>query len=149
MIGGDIHHRRRLEACRDRAVESLSDVASRSVIGRPLYEQRLMDQGTVMRLTPQRSRDENAPVADVRLVDSEELDRRIRAGWEEWCDLLEGLVRSGGMLPSRKLAQRVEAFFEDAYWLAEEARMEALRRQFEAGSLRRRRGLGRARGRGI
>lgn len=36
MIEGDIHHRRRVEACRDRAVGSLSDVASRSVIGRPL-----------------------------------------------------------------------------------------------------------------
>ena len=102
-----------------------------------------------MRLTPQRSRDENAPVADVRLVEDEELDRRIRAGWEEWCDLLEGLVRSGGMLPSRKLAQRVEAFLENAYWLAEEARVEAFRRQLVAESLRRRRGLGRARERWI
>lgn len=102
-----------------------------------------------MRLTPQRSRDESAPVADVQLVRDEELDRRIRAGWEEWCDLLEGLVGSGGMLPSRTLARRVASFFEDAYWLAEEARMEALRRQLEAESLRRRRGLGRARGRGI
>ena len=102
-----------------------------------------------MRLAPQRSRDENAPAADVRLVKDEELDRRIRAGWEEWCDLLEGLVRSGGMLPSRRLSRRAVAFFEDAYWFAEEARVEALRRQLEAESLRRRRGLGRAWGRGI
>ena len=102
-----------------------------------------------MRLTPQRLREESALVADVRLVEDEELDRRIRAGWEEWCDLVDSLVRSGGMLPSRKLARRAVAFFEDAYWLAEEARVEALRRQFEAESLRRRRGLGRARGRGI
>ena len=102
-----------------------------------------------MRLTPQRSRDENAPVADVRLVKDEELDRLIRAGWEEWCDLVDGLVASGGMLPSRKLARRAVAFFEDAYWLAEKARMEALRRELEAESLRRRRGLGRAWGRGI
>jgi len=102
-----------------------------------------------MRLTPQRSRDESAPVADVRLVDGEELDRRIRAGWEEWCDLADSLVAPGGMLPSRKLARRAAAFFEDAYWLAEEAWMEALRRELEAESLRRRRGLGQARGRGI
>ena len=108
-----------------------------------------MDQGTVMRLAPQQSRDENAPVADVRLIKDEELDRRIRAGWEEWCDLVDGLVSSGGMLPSRKVARRAAAFFEDAYWLAEEARVEAFRRQFEAESLRRRRGLGQARGRGI
>jgi len=108
-----------------------------------------MDQGTVMRLTQLRSRDESAPAADDRLVDSEELDRRIRAGWEEWCDLVDGLVASGGMLPSRKVARRAAAFFEDAYWLAEEARVEAFRRQFEAESLRRRRALGRARGRGI
>lgn len=99
-----------------------------------------------MRLIPQRSRDESAPVADVRRVEDEELDRRIRAGWEEWCDLLEGLVGSGGMLPSRTLARRAGSFFEDAYWLAEEARMEALRRQLEAESLRRRRGLDWGRG---
>jgi hypothetical protein len=108
-----------------------------------------MDQRTVMRLTPQRSRDENAPVADVRLVEDEELDRRIRTGWEEWCDLADGLIASGGMLPSRKLARRTAAFFEDAYWLAEEARVEAFRRRLEAESLRRRRALGRAWGRGI
>ena len=141
MIGGNIRHRRCLGARSDRAVESLSDVVSRSVIGRPLMNSVLMNQGSVMRLAPQRSRDESAPVADVRLVEDEELDRRIRAGWEEWCDLLEDLVRSGGMLPPRKLARRVEAFFEDAYWLAEEARMEALRRQCEAESLHLRRGL--------
>jgi hypothetical protein len=102
-----------------------------------------------MRLTPQRSRTEYASTADIRLVEDEELDRRIRAGWEEWCDLVDGLVGSGGMLPSRMLARRAAAFFEDDYWLAEEARMEALRRQLEAEALRRRRGLSRARGRGI
>jgi hypothetical protein len=36
MIGSDIRHRRGIEACRVRVVGSLSDVASRSVIGRPL-----------------------------------------------------------------------------------------------------------------
>lgn len=102
-----------------------------------------------MLITPQRPRAESAPVADVRGLRDEELDRRIRAGWDEWCDLLEGLVGSGGMLPSRQLARRAAAFFEDDYWLAEEARVEALRRELEAKGLRRRRGLSRARGRGI
>jgi hypothetical protein len=104
-----------------------------------------MDQEAVMRLTPQRSRDEYASAADIRLVETEELDRRIRAGWEEWCDLVEHLVGSGGMLPSRQLARRAAAFFEDDYWLAEEARMEALRRDLDAEPLRRRRGLDRGR----
>lgn len=61
-----------------------------------------------------------------------ELDRRIRVGWEEWCDLLDNLLGTGGVLPSRELAGRVVAFFEDAYWRAEEARIEALRRQLSA-----------------
>lgn len=60
-----------------------------------------------------------------------ELDARIRAGWELWCDLLEELVHTDGMLPSRQLAGRLVAFFEDTYWRAEEARGEVLRRQFE------------------
>ena len=37
------------------------------------------------------------------------------------------------------------AFFEDDYWLAEEARMEALRRDLDAEPWRRRRGLDRGR----
>lgn len=93
--------------------------------------------------------DKKDAATDPRLLEGEELDRRIRAGWEEWCDLLDGLLGSDGMLPSRQLAQRAAAFFEDVYWRAEEARVEAFRREVEAKGLRRRRGASRARGRGI
>lgn len=99
-----------------------------------------------MRLIALRSRAASDSVADVRGLEDEELDRRIRAGWEEWCDLVDGLVASGGMLPSRKLARRAAAFFEDSYWRAEDARVEALRRELRAEGLRRRRGLDRGRG---
>jgi hypothetical protein len=84
-------------------------------------------------------RDDEGPTRDdARSLGGEELDRQIRAGWDEWCDLLDGLLSTGGMLPSRELAGRVVAFFEDAYWRAEEARVEALRRQLNAEGLRRR-----------
>jgi hypothetical protein len=88
--------------------------------------------------------DEGGAVDDTRLLTGEELDRRVRAGWEEWCELLEGLLGTGGMLPSRELAGWVVAFFEDAYWRTEEARVEALRRRLAAECLRRRDGLDRA-----
>ncbi len=77
-------------------------------------------------------------VDDACRLAGEELDRRIRSGWDEWCELLEGLLGTGGMLPSRELAGRVVAFFEDAYWRAEDARVEALRRQLAIEGLRRR-----------
>lgn len=102
-----------------------------------------------MRLAGLRSRTESTSSLDVRSLGDEELDRLIRAGWEEWCELADGLVASGGMLPSRELARRVAVFFEDSYWRAEEARVEALRRRLEAERLRRRRGLSRDRGWGI
>jgi hypothetical protein len=92
--------------------------------------------------------DDGRAVDDTRWLVGEELDRRIRAGWEEWCDLLEGLVGSGGMLPSRELAGRVVGFFEDAYWRAEEARIEALRQQLTADRVRRRDEMDRAWGLG-
>lgn len=76
-------------------------------------------------------------VDDARRLSGEELDRRIRSGWDEWCELLEGLLGTGGMLPSRELAGRVVAFFEDAYWRAEDARVEAFRRQLATDALRR------------
>lgn len=60
---------------------------------------------------------------------AEELDRHIRAGWDDWCDLLEDLLRTEGMLPPVDLAGRVTSFFENRYWTAEGARIEALRRQ--------------------
>ena len=72
-----------------------------------------------------------------RLVADEELDRRIKAGWEEWGDLLDGLVSTAGMLPSRELVGRVLSFFDDMYWSAEDARVEALRRQYRADASRR------------
>ncbi len=70
-------------------------------------------------------------VVGLSQVPSVELEAWIRAGWEMWCDLLEELVHTDGMLPSRQLAGRLVAFFEDTYWRAEEARGEVLRRQFE------------------
>ena len=39
------------------------------------------------------------------------------------------------MLPSRQLAGRVLGFFEDGYWRAEDARVEALCRQSAAEGL--------------
>jgi hypothetical protein len=72
-----------------------------------------------------------------RLVPDGELDRRIKAGWEEWTDLLDGLVSTAGMLPSRELVGRVLSFFDEVYWSAEDARVEALRRQYRAEATRR------------
>jgi hypothetical protein len=77
------------------------------------------------------------PTRDVRAVGGVELDRRIRVGWEVWCDLVDDLVGTAGMLPSRELAGRIVTFLEDGYWRAEEARVEALRRQLAAHDLRR------------
>ena len=72
-----------------------------------------------------------------RLIPDGELDRRIKAGWEEWVELLDGLVSTGGMLPSRELVGRVLSFFDDVYWSAEDARVEALRRRYRAEASRR------------
>ena len=72
-----------------------------------------------------------------RLVRDGELDRRIKAGWEEWSELLDGLVSTAGMLPSRELVGRVLSFFDEMYWQAEDARVEALRRQYRAEATRR------------
>jgi len=72
---------------------------------------------------------ERAPDPDARQLSDVELDRRIRSGWDVWCDLLDDLLNTGGMLPPRELAGRVTTFFEEEYWRAEEARTEALRRQ--------------------
>lgn len=98
-----------------------------------------------MELRAVRRDNQDDPATDPRVLESEELDRRIREGWEEWCELLDDLLGSGGMLPSRKLARRVAAFFEDDYWRAEEARVEALRRRIETESPRRRQGRVRVR----
>lgn len=72
-----------------------------------------------------------------RLVPDGELDRRIKAGWEEWSELLDGLVSTAGMLPSRDLVGRMLSFFDDVYWSAEDARLEALRRQYRMEATRR------------
>jgi hypothetical protein len=72
------------------------------------------------------------PDQDTRNLSDGELDRRIRGGWDVWCELLDDLLGSGGMLPSRELAGQVVAFFEDDYWRAEEARVEALRRRLSS-----------------
>ena len=92
------------------------------------------------------NREQVEPPGDVRTLLEIELDRRIRAGWDVWCELLDDLLSTGGMLPSRELAGRVVAFFEDAYWRAEDARVEALRRQMAANGRRRCRVSGRSRG---
>ncbi|MDF1596183.1 MAG: hypothetical protein P1T08_08805 [Acidimicrobiia bacterium] len=86
------------------------------------------------------------PDGDARALTEVELDGQIRAGWGIWCDLLDDLLSTGGMLPSRELAGRVVGFFEDGYWRAEDARVEALRRQMASQHIRRRRVTDRSRG---
>lgn len=74
----------------------------------------------------------------VRSVPSPELDRRIRAGATEWVELQDALLATGGMLPDPRLVARLASFTEDLYWVAEEARVEALRRQWVFDGLGRR-----------
>lgn len=69
------------------------------------------------------------PDLEVRWLTDVELDEHIRTGWEVWCELLDELLSTGGMLPSPQLAARTAEFFESEYWRAEDARIEALRRQ--------------------
>jgi hypothetical protein len=83
---------------------------------------------------------------DVQSLSVVELDRRIRSGWDDWCELLDDLLSTAGMLPSRDLAGRVVGFFEDEYWRAEDARIVALRRQLAANDVRRCRMTDRSRG---
>ena len=82
---------------------------------------------------------------DVQAMTEDELDSEIRLGMDDWCDLLDDLLNTGGMLPSRDLAGRVVSYFEDGYWRAEDARIEALRRQMVDRG-RRRCCVGRSRG---
>lgn len=70
------------------------------------------------------------PVDIAALFPDGELDRRIQAGWEEWCELLEALIKTEGMLPPQRLVTQVLSFFDNGYWEAEDARIEALRRRF-------------------
>lgn len=65
---------------------------------------------------------------DLRGLADEELDGRIAAGFEVWSEIQETLLATGGMPPSRKLAARVVDYLEGTYRLAEEARVEAVRR---------------------
>lgn len=74
------------------------------------------------------ARHEVADLEARRLTDVD-LDERIRGGWDVWCDLLDELLSTGGMLPSPQLAARTVEFFEGEYWRAEDARVEALRRE--------------------
>ena len=74
------------------------------------------------------ARHEVADLEVSRLTD-DELDERIRSGWDVWCELLDALVSTGGMLPSPQLVARAAEFFEGDYWRAEDARIEALRRE--------------------
>ena len=82
----------------------------------------------------------------IQAMTEDELDSEIRLGMDAWCDLLDDLLNTGGMLPSRELAGRVVGFFEDGYWRAEEARIEALRRQMVDRGRRRCCVSGRSRG---
>jgi hypothetical protein len=77
---------------------------------------------------PQRSGD-GLHDQHVHAMSEDELDREIQLGMDNWCDLLDDLLNTGGMFPSRNLAGRVVTFFEDGYWRAEDARIEVLRRQ--------------------
>jgi hypothetical protein len=83
---------------------------------------------------------------DVQAMTEGQLDSEIRLGMDDWCDLLDDLLNTGGMLPSRDLAGRVVSFFEDGYWRAEDARIEALRRQMVDRGRRRCCVSGRSRG---
>ena len=69
------------------------------------------------------------PEFEARRLTDVDLDERIRSGWDVWCELLDELLSTGGMLPSAQLAARTAAFFEGDYWRAEDARIEALRRE--------------------
>ena len=86
------------------------------------------------------------PDGDACTLTDVELDGQIRAGWDIWCGLLDDLLSTGGMLPSRELAGRVVGFFEDGYWRAEDARVEAYRRQMASQQLRRGGVMGQSRG---
>ena len=86
------------------------------------------------------------PDGDARTLTDAQLDGQIRAGWDIWCELLDDLLSTGGMLPSRELAGRVVGFFEDGYWRAEDARVEALRRQMASQQIRRCRIMDQSRG---
>ena len=83
---------------------------------------------------------------DARTLTNGELEGQIRAGWDVWCDLLDDLLSTGGMLPSRELADRVVGFFDNGYWRAEDARVEALRRQAGSAAIERCRVTDRSRG---
>lgn len=85
----------------------------------------------------QHNPDITQPGRDSRRVTDAELDGRIRCGWDIWCELLDDLLSTGGMLPSRELAGRVASFFEGEYWRAEDARVEALRRHIASQNLQR------------
>jgi hypothetical protein len=74
----------------------------------------------------------DVPDLAVRRLKDEELEQRIRGGWDVWSELLDELLNTGGMLPSPQLAARTAEFFEGEYWRAEDARIEALRRQVTA-----------------
>jgi hypothetical protein len=65
---------------------------------------------------------------DIGRVPLEELDRRVRAAGEVWEALLDECV-SAGMLPSQPVASLLSTFLERDYWIAEEARIEGLRRR--------------------
>jgi hypothetical protein len=86
------------------------------------------------------------PDLEVRRLTDVELDQRIRGGWDVWCELLDELLSTGGMLPSPQLAARTVEFFEGEYWRAEDARIEALRRELTSRRIGHVRARGQVRG---
>lgn len=67
------------------------------------------------------------------LLASEELDRRVKDGWDQWCELADDLLATNGTLPSPELVGRLLRFFEDSYWRAEQAHDEVLNRELGPG----------------
>lgn len=90
---------------------------------------------------------QEVPDLEVRRLTDVELDERIRSGWDVWCELLDELLSTGGMPPSPQLAAKAVEFFQGEYWRAEDARIEALRRELTSrrashGARDQERGLG-------
>lgn len=61
---------------------------------------------------PGRLESDIAQPEDPGTLTDAELDRQIRAGWDVSFDLLDDLLSTGGMLPSRHLAGRVMVLLE-------------------------------------
>lgn len=90
--------------------------------------------------------DDRFGVREVSAMSEGVLHREAQRGLDDWCDLLDDLLNTGGMLPTRELAGRVVSFFEGGYWRAEEVRVEVLRREMVERNRQRRCVVSRTRG---